>query len=121
MSRQTTFKIFLALAILSALALTALMAQDYITSEAPERCWVAPSSISNGHDSFTVRGSGFEPGRSLAISVGGGWLMASSDASGSFSASDWATFPETGMQWVYVYRSGDSKMSPLAACPIDVR
>ena len=119
MSRQMTSMIFLALAAAIALALTALPAQGF--SEEPARCWVVPSSINNGHDSFTVSGSGFEPGQSLAIRVAGGWLMSSSDAGGTFSASDYATFPETGTQWVEVHRSSDSKMKPLAACVVDVR
>jgi hypothetical protein len=112
--------ILIVLGILSALALTVLPAQDY-GSDAPEKCWVTPYSISNGHDSFTVKGSGFERGRSLSILVGGAWLMATSDARGGFSVSDYATFPQTGTQTVEVYRSSDSKMSPLATCIINVR
>jgi hypothetical protein len=115
----------LAIALAVALMVTAVAAGGKwgkVIPSGSEKCWVTPDPTLNGQESFTVNGSGFKPSQPLAILVGvGTWLMATGDYTGSFSASTWAAFRQTGAQTVKVYQSGDRKMTVLASCSFQVQ
>src|SRR5437867_6940107 len=84
------------------------------------KSWVAPSPVTNGVQ-FTVYGSGFQPGQSLAVFISDGWyLLTNADSAGNISVWAWAQFLTTGTKTVNVYQSGDRHMTVLSSCTFQV-
>lgn len=118
----------LAVAVASVLMVTALGAAGKgsgggkVTASGSEKCYVSPDPTLNGQQAFTVNGSGFKNGQVLDIRIGGGGgMFASADDFGSFSASAWAAFSQTGTMEVKIYQMGDRRMTVLAKCSFEVR
>ena len=80
-----------------------------------EQCLVAPNPTTWGYQ-FWVVGSGFAPGLSVEIQVGGLGFFATADGNGSFSAWNWANFIYSGTETAYVYQMGDTRRTVLATC-----
>ena len=80
-----------------------------------ESCYVTPNPVNVG-SKYWVIGSHFVPGISVQVQVGGAIFFGTVDATGGFSAWDWANFLYTGTKTVYVSQMGDPRVTILAAC-----
>ena len=106
----------------AAIAVTAVMARPAhagrggkVRGTGLEKCAVTPNPVNQGSQ-YWVNGSGFAPGISVQIQVGGSIFFGTVDASGHFSAWDWATFLYTGTKTVQVSQMGDPRVTVLASC-----
>lgn len=111
--------------VVSVLMITALAASPALAkgpSARPtglEKCWVVPNPVLNGQQ-YVVHGSGYQPNQLASIFVGSEKiLMSVSDASGTFTAPDWAQFRQTGTYLVTVYYRSDARHRYPTTCTME--